>query len=320
MIPVADILAAGRRLALHLPPTPLVHSPWLSALASAEVRLKLESLQVTRSFKARGALNALTRLAALDPRPVVVTASAGNHGRAVAWAAERLGLRAVVFTPATAPQAKLGPIRSHGAELRPIAADYEDAERMAMEFARTTGAAFVSPYSHQDVIAGGGTVALEIREAWPEVDTIVVAIGGGGLISGIARLAKATNPAIRVVGVEAAQSSAFTEARRAGRIVPITVGKTLADGLGGNVDPGTLTWDYIRDLVDEVVTVSELDLAEGLRGLVANDHLIAEGAGIAAVAAVAARRIAVDSARAAVVVSGANIDNSTLIEILTTAD
>lgn len=318
MIPVADILAAGRRLALHLPPTPLVHSPWLSDLASAEVRLKLESLQVTRSFKARGALNALTRLAALDPRPVVVTASAGNHGRAVAWAAERLGLRAVVFTPATAPQAKLGPIRSHGAELRPIAADYDDAERMAMEFARTTGAAFVSPYSHQDVIAGGGTVALEIREAWPEVDTIVVAIGGGGLISGIARLAKATNPAIRVVGVEAAQSSAFTEARRAGRIVPITVGKTLADGLGGNVDPGTLTWDYIRDLVDEVVTVSELDLAEGLRGLVAHDHLIAEGAGIAAVAAVAARRVAVDSARVAVVVSGSNIDTTTLIEVLTT--
>ena len=318
MIPVADILAAGRRLARHLPPTPLIHSPWLSARASAEVRLKLESLQVTRSFKARGALNALTRLAALDPRPVVVTASAGNHGRAVAWAAERLGLRAVVFTPATAPQAKLGPIRRHGAELRPIAADYEDAERMAMEFAKTTGAAFVSAYSHEDVIAGGGTVALEIRETWPEVDTIVVAIGGGGLISGIARLAKATNPAIRVVGVEAAQSSAFTEARRAGRIVPITVGKTLADGLGGNVEPGTLTWDYIRDLVDEVVTVSEDDLAEGLRGLVAQDHLIAEGAGIAAVAAVAARRVALDSARAAVVVSGANIDTTTLIEVLTT--
>ena len=169
------------------------------------MRLKLESLQVTRSFKVRGALNALTRLAARHPPPVVVTASAGNHGRAVAWAAERLGLRAIVFTPATAPQAKLGPIRSHGAELRPIAADYEDAERMAMEFAASTGAVFVSPYSHEDVIAGGGTVALEIRDAWPDVDTIVVAIGGGGLISGIARLAKAANPAIRVVGVEAAR-------------------------------------------------------------------------------------------------------------------
>ena len=250
----------------------------------------------------------------------MVTASAGNHGRGVAWAAERLGLRAVVFTPQSAPQAKLEPIRSHGAELRSVAADYEDAERMAMEFSRTTGAVFVSAYSQEDVIAGAGTVALEIRDAWPDVDAIVVPIGGGGLASGIARFAKAANPAIRVVGVEAAQSSPFTAARAAGRIVPITVGHTIADGLSGNVDPQTLTWDYIRDLVDEIVTVSEDDLAEGLRSLVAEDHLIAEGAGIAAVAAVAARRVTLDGSRAAIVVSGANIDNSTLVEILTDAD
>jgi threonine dehydratase len=316
MIPVDDILAASRRLASHLTPTPLVHSPWLSLRASADVRLKLESLQVTRSFKVRGALNALTRLALRTPRPVVVTASAGNHGRAVAWAAERLGLQAVVFTPEDAPRAKLGPIARHGAQLRSIAADYENAERMAMEFARSTGAVFVSAYSDDDVIAGGGTVALEIRDSWPEVDTIVVAIGGGGLASGIARFVKATNPDIRVIGVEAAQSSAFTAARAAGRIVPITVGKTLADGLSGNVDPATLTWEYIRDLVDEIVTVSETDLVEALRDLVAEDHLIAEGAGVAAVAAVAARRIGLDGSRAAIVVSGANIDNSKLVEIL----
>lgn len=319
MIPVEDILIAARQLAPHLSRTPLVHSPWLSGLAGADVRLKLESLQVTRSFKVRGALNALTRLASMTPRPVVVTASAGNHGRAVAWAAQRLGLRAVVFTPSQAPRAKLGPIREHGADLRPVAADYEDAERMAMAFAVETGAVFVSPYSHVDVIAGGGTVALEIRDAWPEVDTIVVAIGGGGLASGIARLARTGNPAIRVVGVEAAQSCAFTAARAAGRIVPVTVGRSLADGLGGNVDPQTLTWEYVRDLVDQVVTVSEEDLAEGLRGLVANDHLLAEGAGVAAVAAVAARRVALDGARVAVVISGANIDTTTLVDVLTAA-
>lgn len=318
MIPVDEIRAARGRLAAHLPPTPLIHSPWLSTSASAEVRLKLESLQVTRSFKVRGALNALMQLAARTPRPVVVTASAGNHGRGIAWAAERLGLRAVVFTPASAPQAKLGPIASHGADLRPIAADYEDAERMAIECARSTGGVFVSAYSHEDVIAGGGTVALEIREAWPEVDTMVVPIGGGGLISGIARLAKAVNPPIRVVGVEAAMSCAFFTARAAGRMVPITVGETLADGLAGNADPETLTWDYIRELVDEIVTVSETDLAEGLRGLVAQDRLVAEGAGVAAVAAVAMRRVALDSARAAVVVSGANIDTTKLIEVLAT--
>jgi len=312
MIPVDDILAASRRLSEHLPATPLLASPWLSDLAGADIRLKLESLQVTRSFKVRGALNALVRLAAQPSPPVVVTASAGNHGRAIAWAAERLGLDAVVFTPAGAPKAKVGPIARHGADLRAVASDYEDAERMAMAFARATGATFISPYSHPDVIAGGGTVALEIRDAWPEVEAIVVAIGGGGLISGIARLSKGVSPSIHVIGVEADVSCAFTAARRAGHIVAIEVGASLADGLGGNVEPGTLTWEYIRDLVDEVVTVSEADLRHSLRGLVAEEHLLAEGAGVAAVAAVASRRVALQGRKVAVVVSGANIDVTTL--------
>ncbi len=317
MIAIEEIHAAAARLAPHLAPTPLVASPWLSRLTGAEIRLKLESLQVTRSFKIRGALNALSRLAAQQPRPTVVTASAGNHGRAVAWAAERLGLPAIVFTPRSAPQAKLGPIRAHGADLRPIADDYEGAEAMAIDWAATTEAVFVSPYSHPDVIAGGGTVAREILEAWPEVEEIVVAIGGGGLISGIARLATSGSRPLTVIGVEAAASSAFSAARRAGRIVTIQPQPTLADGLGGNVEPETLTWPYIRDLVDDVVTVSEAELGDGLRGLVGEEHLIAEGAGIAAVAAVAAGRTRVR--KAAVVVSGANIDTATLVRVLTSA-
>ena len=316
MIPVDDIHAAGRRIARHLPATPLLPSPWLSALSGADVRLKLESLQVTRSFKVRGALNALMRVAAAPAPPVVVTASAGNHGRAVAWAAEQLGLSAVVFTPASAPRAKIGPIARHGADLRAVAADYEDAERMAMAYARDSGAVFISPYSHPDVIAGGGTVALEIQRDWPEAEAIVVAIGGGGLVSGIARLSKSASSAIRVVGVEVEASCAFTAARRAGRIVPVDVGPSLADGLGGNVEPDTLTWEYIRDLVDDVVTVSEDELRAGLRGLVAEEHLIAEGAGVAAIAAVASGRVSLQGRKAAVVVSGANIDVTTLTEAI----
>jgi threonine dehydratase len=247
----------------------------------------------------------------------VVTASAGNHGRAVAWAAERLGLAAVVFTPRSAPLAKVGPIRAHGADLRPIADDYEGAEVLAMEWAARTGAVFVSPYSHADVIAGGGTVALEVVAAWPEVEEIVVAIGGGGLISGIARLVTSERRRVRVIGVEAEASSAFSAARRAGRIVTIQPQPSLADGLGGNVEPETLTWPYIRDLVHEVVTVSEQELAASLRGLVMEEHLIAEGAGIAAVAAAAVGRITLR--KAAVVVSGANIDSPTLVRVLTSA-
>jgi threonine dehydratase len=317
VIAIEEIHAAAARLAPHLEPTPLIASPWLSALAGAEVRLKLESLQVTRSFKVRGALNALSRLAERQPRPVVVTASAGNHGRAVAWAAERLGLAAVVFTPRSSPHAKVGPIRAHGADLRPVADDYEGAEVLAMEWAARTGAVFVSPYSHADVIAGGGTVALEVVAAWPEVEEIVVAIGGGGLISGIARLVTSERRRVRVIGVEAEASSAFSAARRAGRIVTIQPQPSLADGLGGNVEPETLTWPYIRDLVHEVVTVSEQELAASLRGLVIEEHLIAEGAGIAAVAAAAVGRITLR--KAAVVVSGANIDSPTLVRVLTSA-
>jgi threonine dehydratase len=320
VIAIADILAAAARLAPHLTRTPLIPSPWLSRITGADVRLKLESLQVTRSFKVRGALNALSRLAEQRPVPVVVTASAGNHGRAVAWAAERLGLRSIVFTPRSAPDAKLGPIRGHGADLRAIADDYEHAEALALEFASQTGASFVSPYSHPDVIAGGGTVATEILEDWAEADTIVVAIGGGGLISGIARAARSASPAVRVVGVEAEASCAFTAARRAGRIVTIEARPTLADGLGGNVEPETLTWPYIRDLVDEIVTVSEPELAAGLTGLVGQEHLIAEGAGVAAVAAVAAGRVDGAGRRMAVVVSGANIDTRTLTRVLSAAE
>ena len=318
MIPVDEILAARQRLAAHLPATPLLASPWLSELAGAEVRLKLESLQVSRSFKVRGALNALIRLSALEPRPVVVTASAGNHGRAIAWAAERLGLKAVVFTPTSAPQAKLSPIAGHGADLRAIADDYEDAERRAIAFATETGAVFVSPYNHDDVIAGGGTVALEILETWPEVEAMVVAVGGGGLISGIARAAAALAPEVRVIGVEAAASPAFSEARRAGRIVVVDVEPSIADGLGGNVEPRTRTWDYVRDLVADVVTVSEEEIRSAIRGLVAGDHLIAEGAGATAAAAVASGKPPLQAGRVAVIVSGANIDTSTLIAVLST--
>jgi threonine dehydratase len=321
MIRVDQIGDARRRLAPHLRRTALIDSPWLTRVAGADVRLKLESLQVSNSFKVRGALNALIRLAAAPdrgPRLSVVTASAGNHGRAIAWAAERLELQATIFTPAAAPEAKLGPIRALGADLRAVADSYEHAERLAIAYADETGATFVSPYNDDDVIAGGGTVALEIVDDWPEVDTVLVPIGGGGLISGVAVAVKALRPRARVIGVEAEASPAFTAARRAGHLIEIAVRPTIADGLAGNVEPDSRTWPYVRDLVDDLVTVSEDDLREGLRGLVGHDHLIAEGAGVAAVAAVAARRVHIPGSRAAVVVSGGNIDVDRLSGILAT--
>jgi threonine dehydratase len=316
-ISLADIERARARIAGHLRVTPLVESRWLSRAANAEVRLKLESTQVSSSFKARGALNAIARLRE-DGRDVsrVVTASAGNHGRAIAWAASRASLPATIFTPRAAPAAKLEAIRECGADLRAECDDYEDAEQRARAFARDQGATFISPYNHEDVIAGGGTVGLEIVEAWPDVDTMIVPIGGGGLISGIAIAVKAVRPSAQVIGVEAASSSAFTAARKAGHVVSIDVKPTIADGLGGNVEPDTLTWPYIRDFVDRIVTVSEADLRGSIRGLLEQDHLVAEGAGAAGVAAVGSGRAEIAGRHAAVILSGANIDLAKLLSVV----
>ena len=315
-IELADIERARGRIAPHLRVTALVDSRWLSDTSDAEVRLKLESTQVSNSFKVRGALNAIARLRESGHRVSrVVTASAGNHGRAIAWAAGLASLPATVFTPRAAPESKLEPIRRSGADLRAECDDYEDAEQRARAFARGEGATFISPYNHEDVIAGGGTVGLEIVDAWPEVSRVLVPIGGGGLIAGIAIAVKARRPSAKIIGIEAEASQAFTAARNAGRIVKIDVKPTIADGLGGNVEPDTLTWPYIRDLVDSVVTVSEDDLHAAIRGLLAHDHLVAEGAGAAAVAAVVGGRADINGERAAVVLSGANIDLDKLLKV-----
>src|SRR5438552_2147237 len=200
---LVDVFRARKRIAPHVRPTPLLRSPWLSDLAGASVSLKLESLQRSSSFKARGAFNAV--MARLErpggAPPQLVTASAGNHGRALAAAAETFSLPLVVFTPADAPKTKLDAIRRHGAELRAEARDYDHAERLAKSFAADTDAAFISPYNDAEVIAGAATVALEILDEVPTTDLFVVPIGGGGLISGMAVAAKAISPAIEVAGV-----------------------------------------------------------------------------------------------------------------------
>jgi len=313
-----DVLRARRRIAPHIRRTPLVRSTWLSDAAAASVSLKLESLQTSSSFKSRGAFNAvIARIERAEGPPRrLVTASAGNHGRALAAAAEAFRLPLVVFTPAGAPKTKLDAIRRHGATLRAEGRDYDDAERMAKAFARETGAEFVSPYNDRDVVAGAATIALELFEDSPDLDTLVVPIGGGGLIGGVAQTAKAIRPDVDVIGVEVEASCAFQTSVRAGRLVEIVPRETLADGLGGNPDPETITFELIQRFVDRIVTVSEADLAAAVVGLVEHEHLVAEGAGAAATAAIAGRRIGVEGRRVAVIVTGSNIDRAKLASLL----
>ena len=314
-----DVLVARRRIAPYVRRTPLVRSSWLSDLTGAEVMLKLESAQQSNSFKSRGAFNAvIARLERGSPALArLVTASAGNHGRGLAAAAEAFHLPLTVFTPADAPEAKLTAIARHGAELRADSRDYDEAERRAKAFATETGAAFISPYNDADVIAGAATVALEIFEDAADTDTLVVPIGGGGLISGAAAVAKTVSATCAVVGVEVEVSCAFQTSVRAGKLVEIVPGSTLADGLGGNPDPDTITFDPIQRLVDQLVTVSEKDLKDALVGLVTFEHVITEGAGAAATAALIGKRVDVSGCRVAVIVSGANIDRARLAALLT---
>ena len=233
----------------------------------------------------------------------------------MAYAAERLGLKLVVFTPQSAPRAKLDHIARHGADLRP-APTYEDAERLAKAFAAETGATFISPYSHPDVIAGAATVAVEILEDWPDVDTILVAVGGGGLVGGIAIAAEALAARrVEIVGVECDASPAFHEALRAGHIVEVEVHPTLADGLAGNMDPETITFDLVNRLVNRMVLAPESAIADAIRGLFEEERVIAEGAGATAVAALLAG-LPMAARKVAVVVSGANIDPGLLSSVL----
>jgi len=312
MLPtVLDIYEAKRRLAPHLQPTPLLPSHWLSSIADGNVFLKLESLNLTSSFKIRGALNAALRLMeGTDPGalPQLVTASAGNHGRSLALAAERLGMACVVFTPATAPEAKKHAIRRHGAVLHGECEDYDVAEKQAKDYAAAEGGVYISPYNHPDVIAGAGTIGLEIVEAMPVFDVIVIPLGGGGLASGVGLAIKAAAPHVTIVGVEVEASSPFTLSLEAGRITEITPRQSLADGLTGNLEAGTITFPLVKQVVDYVVTVSEEDLARAMKGLATEERLIVEGAGVAATAAIMAGKASAPGQRVVAMVTGGNVD------------
>ena len=313
-VTVDDIRAAARRIHDRVLRTPLRYSSWLSERTGSDVFLKLETIQPTFSYKIRGAFNAVLSLRERlgDDAPPLVTASAGNHGRALAHAAKAAKLPLTVYAPRNAPRTKLDAIQSAGAVLEPCR-DYDEAEVRAKEHAERTHSTYISPYSHPDVIAGAGTIGLEILADQPHIDSIVVPIGGGGLISGIA-IAVTESASCKVHGVEVEASTPFTRALAAGRIVPIEVGETVADGLSGNLDPDTVTFDIVRSLVDRIDIVTEPQLVHAISGLAKVEKLIVEGAGAAATASLLAG--STPARCIAVIVSGANIDVEKLRALL----
>jgi threonine dehydratase len=302
-----DLDAAAAVVSARLAPTPLVAAPALGD----DVHLKLESLQPTGSFKVRGALAALAR-AGTEAR--VVTASAGNAGLGIAWAAAALGVRATIVVAETASPAKVTALRSLPIEFVQHGADYDAAEVHALELA-AAGATYVSSYNDTGVIAGQSTIGRELDTQLNAPPTVVAPIGGGSLASGLGLWA-AARPGARVVAVEAERSTAMSTSLAAGAITPIEVGETLADGLAGNLEPGAVTFELVRDHVEAVVQVSEHELEEAMRFLARAHGIVAEGAGAAAVAGIMAGRVEQRYGPLVAIISGRNIALPRLAAVL----
>ena len=320
-ITLRDLYLARARIASGIRRTPLVASQSLSAPGSARISLKLETLQDTGAFKLRGATNFIRASGDAVRARGVVTVSTGNHGRAVAHAAHRVGARAVICMSDLVPRNKREAIQALGAEVRIIGRSQDEAEVEAQRLVAEEGLTLVHPFDEPLVIAGQGTIGIEILEDQPEVDTVIVALSGGGLISGIALALKAANPGMRVVGVTMEQGAAMYESVCAGRPVEVEEAASLADSLGGGIGlENRYTFELTRALVDDYVLVSESEIARAMRHLYCNERVIAEGGGAVSVAAVLADKVPDRAGNVVCVVSGGNVDMAAFTRIVAEPD
>jgi threonine dehydratase len=302
----AQVVAAAKRLQGSVVHTPLVPCPWMSQELGADVRWKLENVQHTGSFKVRGASNALQALTAEQRERGVVAASSGNHGLGLARAAKLLGVQASVFVPLSTPTRKQAAIRSYGAEVHVHGEDCVVTEQYARALAASKQQSYISPYNDAAVIAGQGTVAYELLQDWPEVEVVYVALGGGGLISGMAAYAKSMAPQIEFVGCSPVASAAMAECVRQGAIVDTVCSATWSDSTAGGVEPGAITFELCRELVDRFVDVDELAIEEAMRDALVHQHQLVEGAVGVAIAA-CRQDLELRGRRAAIVICGANL-------------
>jgi len=317
---LADVAAARARLQGIALRTPLEASRDLAqSTAAAEVRLKREELQPTGAFKTRGAHNKVAIIAEGRPEAALVTASSGNHGIAVATAAARHDMRLTVLVGRSVSPAKLERLRAleTGRITVELAGDDSDAAEAEARRRDDAGQAiYVPPYNDADVIAGQATVGVEIVEDWPEVDTIVVPIGGGGLIAGIGLWAKAVKPGLRLIGVQPSASPPMYAHLETGSTDPMPIAPTLADGVAGNIERSSITWKLCRQLVDEVVLVDEEEIRDAMRWAVDVPHVLLEGSAVLAIAALMARRVDVAERHVAVVTTGRNVALETVRSVL----
>ncbi len=307
---LADFEAARSVVSRVAEVTPMESSRYLTELLGSPVYLKCENLQRTGSYKIRGAYNRLARLSDEEKARGVVAASAGNHAQGVAFAARELGIAATIFMPVGVALPKLQATRNYGADVVLRGHTVEEPLRAAAEFAATTGAVLIPPFDHADVIAGQGTLGLEILDQVPDLETVIVPIGGGGLISGIASALKqkfaAEGRSVRIIGVQAANAAAYPVSIRNGKPTEITISPTIADGIAVS-KPGILNFEIIKDAVDEIVTVTDDDIARALLVLLERAKLVVEPAGAVAVAAIMTGQVS-NAGTTVAILSGGNID------------
>ena len=313
---IPEILQAERRIRPHVRETALEPSPALAEGTGCNVFLKLENLQHTGSFKFRGAMNKVLSLTDGERERGIVTASSGNHGAAVALGLGTVGARGIVFVPEAASPTKVEAIRRYGAEVRHFGIDGVETEIHARDHARQNGLTFISPYDDPLVIAGQGTIGVELARQIDPIDAVFVAVGGGGLISGVAGFLKAMDAGTRVIGCSPVNSAVMAESVRAGRILDLQSKPTLSDGTAGGVEPDAITFELCRTLVDDFVDVSEEEIATAMRGFMEAHHMMIEGAAGVALAGLAKTREQFQGKNVVVVLCGANISLEVLKSVL----
>ncbi|MCC3687558.1 bifunctional threonine ammonia-lyase/L-serine ammonia-lyase TdcB [Bacillus cereus] len=309
LLDITDIKKAKEILDVNARKTPLVKSFYLTSKTGGEIYLKLENMQLTGSFKFRGAFNKISQLTNEEKERGVIACSAGNHAQGVALSSHLLGIKSKIVMPTSAPQAKVDATRGYGSEVILYGDTFDDAKAKCEEIIKETGETYLHPYDDVEVMAGQGTIGLDILDDMWDVDTVIVPIGGGGIISGIAVALKSFNPSINIIGVQADNVHGMKASYDAGRILEHYEAPTIADGCAVKI-PGNLTFEIVKDLVDDIVTVSEEELEVAMKDLLQRGKAVVEGAGALATAALLAGKVDkyVQGKKVVAVISGGNVD------------
>ena len=316
-IDASDIKIARETIRPFVKRTTLKYSSFLSSLCRGTVYLKLENTQLSHSFKIRGAFNKILHLTPEEKQKGIITCSSGNHGLATAVAAEKMDIAVKIVIPKTTPRKKVDKIKKYNVDLV-LYGDYDEAEQKALELAHKEGKTYISPYNDSDIIAGQGTIGLEILEEYSEVEKVLVPIGGGGLIAGVAIAIKSKNQSIEVIGVQSEASPVMYESLRAGKILKseeLRIKDSIADGLSGGIEEGSITFGITQKNVNEVILVKEESIKEAIRLLWEKDNQVVEGAGAVGPAVVIENKEQFKNRKTVIIISGGNIDDKLFDEI-----